>query len=487
MSFLNKLKLKRKEVGDLLISKKEKLTQLLKIDSDFKKSYRKELHRLAKEYILIPIILIITFEWLFFIHLDKEILSEISNNKFQLLPILILRYGLTAVGVISLLLYSIRHIREKYSYYLLIGIVVYFELTAAIIAGTVAANHAYMSGFLMVLAVIPIVPLERRHSLIICSVTLLVFCFFGFINDMHFTSPEDKYVLFNIFSTILVVIAATFVLDIFRRRNFEYSSSLEKAANRVMEQNTELEKVNQEQNIINQELQEANEIKDKVLSMAAHDLKDPLQVIILYAKNITDLKDKIPAAPWLNQIDKAADKISANAEKMEDLIKQTLETALIDNGKIRLNKNHFDFGDLAEFVVKTCIPLAEKKKQEIHFQTEKGCIVKGDNVRLGQIMENLLCNAVKFSEKGKSIWVTVECSEKTITFKVRDEGPGLSEEDKKNLFKEFHPLTPKPTGGETSTGLGLSIASTLVKLHGGDIRVESEPGKGSTFIVELPV
>jgi signal transduction histidine kinase len=113
-------------------------------------------------------------------------------------------------------------------------------------------------------------------------------------------------------------------------------------------------------------------------------------------------------------------------------------------------------------------------------------------------MENLISNAIKFSPFEKTIWVTVEYDERSrdnsdtrggsiITFSVRDEGPGLTREDRSKLYGKFQRLSARPTGGETSTGLGLSIIKGLVMLHGGAIRVGSEPGKGSVFSVDLPV
>ncbi|MDQ1350791.1 MAG: hypothetical protein QG657_1093, partial [Acidobacteriota bacterium] len=146
----------------------------------------------------------------------------------------------------------------------------------------------------------------------------------------------------------------------------------------------------------------------------------------------------------------------------------------------------------------------------IDLTVQQGCILSGDRMMLEQVMENLLSNAIKFSPFGKKIEVTVatvatvttvaavEAKEgnpgnphtgagSIIKITVRDEGPGLTDEDKKRLFGKFQRLSAKPTGGETSTGLGLSIIQGLVSLHGGEIRVESEPGKGCVFSIDLPV
>lgn len=487
MPVLTRIHKQAAKAGDVIKSKLKNIIDSLKISPDFKPIYRKELNRLAKKYFLIPTIAIVLFSWLFFIGIDKQIHPELPVLKY-------FRIGLTVIGIISLSLYLIRPVRDKKSYWLLLLIVFYFEVAAGLIAGLTAADHAYMSGFLMIIITLALLPIERLHVGIILAAALSAFFVTGFLKSMSFTLPGDKYILYNIFSTLGVATAAIIVLDVFRRRNLENFLATQAITRRVFEKHAELEKAhqdlgkaNQEQTIINKELQEANELKGKLLSMAAHDLRDPLQIILLYAGHLAGIKADTPGAPELKIIKKAHEKINSNAEKMKALIEQTLETAVIDSGKLILKENPIDLGELADFVVKTCTPLAEEKRQTIHFQPAKECLVRGDNVRLGQVMENLLCNAIKFSPHGRSIWVTLEQDEEIVKFEVRDEGPGLSEEDKKNLFKEFRPLTPKPTAGETSTGLGLSIVRTLVKLHDGNIRVESDPGKGSTFIVELPL
>jgi signal transduction histidine kinase len=112
--------------------------------------------------------------------------------------------------------------------------------------------------------------------------------------------------------------------------------------------------------------------------------------------------------------------------------------------------------------------------------------VSGDPSRLTQVTRNLVGNAVKYSPRGATVRVGVERKDGAVLLRVSDEGPGISEENIPQLFLPFSRLAVTPTGGESSHGLGLSIAHDLVKLHGGTIRVESKPGAGATFIVEFP-
>jgi signal transduction histidine kinase len=126
------------------------------------------------------------------------------------------------------------------------------------------------------------------------------------------------------------------------------------------------------------------------------------------------------------------------------------------------------------------------KGQKLDLVIEPGCRVKGDLEWLEVIFDNLVSNALKFSAGKTAIAIAVRCLEKTVRVAVMDNGPGLTPEDKKKIFGKFQRLSARPTGGESSTGLGLSIAEQLVRRHGGRIWAESEIGLGSTFYVELP-
>ncbi len=227
-------------------------------------------------------------------------------------------------------------------------------------------------------------------------------------------------------------------------------------------------------------IKEANDLKSWLLEIAAHDLKNPLQVIMGFAEQI---EKKIKDDASLDQLRK----IKISSKQMKRLITELLDNAAIENGEIELKNNIEDVGKLAGYVVQQNQELTNYKDQKIEFETGKNCLIKGDKDRLLEIMENLISNAIKFSPQGKTIWVKVSTNEAKVIFKVRDGGPGLNEKDKTKLFKKFQRLSARPTGGELAIGLGLAITKYFVELHGGSIGGESKPGKGATFIVELPL
>ncbi|HET8753397.1 MAG TPA: HAMP domain-containing sensor histidine kinase, partial [Salinimicrobium sp.] len=166
-----------------------------------------------------------------------------------------------------------------------------------------------------------------------------------------------------------------------------------------------------------------------------------------------------------------------------------LESAKQETDKVQLRLKSLDLAQLIKGVIATNTALARKKQQNIIFQCNNdSCIIFGDHRRLSEVMDNLLNNAIKYSPSSKNIYVSVKLENEKAVIEIKDEGPGLTKDDMKNLFRQFTSLSAEPTGGESSTGLGLSIVKNLVEAHGGKISAVSHGiGKGASFIVELPL
>ncbi len=240
----------------------------------------------------------------------------------------------------------------------------------------------------------------------------------------------------------------------------------------------------------------ANRFKTELLGIVAHDLKNPLQTILGFSLLIQEIsQDKSSTAEPALHIQRAAN-------RMLKLIDDLLQSAAVETGQIALNNEAVDVTLLLEATVNDNRLRAEQKLQKIIFAGDAETTVYGDPARLREVFENLLSNALKFSPVNSTVWVTVkkilvtesrmrratdsrQPSVVRITFK--DEGQGITENDMNKLFGKFQKLSAKPTGGETSTGLGLSITKQLVELHGGNVWAESEGrDKGTTFFIELP-
>jgi signal transduction histidine kinase/DNA-binding NarL/FixJ family response regulator len=229
-------------------------------------------------------------------------------------------------------------------------------------------------------------------------------------------------------------------------------------------------------------VEEANAFKTELLGIAAHDLKNPLQVISGFSSLIEE-------AESLDEAKRHATLIQSSSARMLKLVRDLLETASLDSGKLELSKVPVNLAELLRAVAEHNRPNAEKKSQAIELKLEEGCVVELDEERMREVFENLVSNAVKYSPVGKRIQVRlVRSSEEVVRIEVKDEGQGLTEADKEKLFGKFQRLSARPTGGESSTGLGLAIVKQLVELHGGKVWAESDgKGKGATFCVELPV
>jgi two-component system sensor histidine kinase/response regulator len=146
-----------------------------------------------------------------------------------------------------------------------------------------------------------------------------------------------------------------------------------------------------------------------------------------------------------------------------------------------------NLADAASRVVWRYQEAAQRKQMQIQtdFATEN-CSVMADSSALDQVLENLVSNALKFSPMGRNIYVSVRPANGRVECVVRDEGPGFTEADKVTMFRRYGRLSARPTAGEPSTGLGLSIVRKLVQLMGGELTCESNTGKGAAFCFRLP-
>ncbi len=221
--------------------------------------------------------------------------------------------------------------------------------------------------------------------------------------------------------------------------------------------------------------------QNQVLNNAAHDLKNPLTTIPLWADLIKEKADS-------KVITDMCDNILRSAKKMTSTINEWLESAATEAKQLKLRLTKLDFANVIQRVVETNQVLANNKNQKIIITIKDHPQIYGDETKLIEMADNLINNAIKYSEKDKNITIALIQKNDKAVLEITDEGLGLTDEDKNNLFQRFTRLSAKPTGGETSTGLGLSIVKVLVEAHHGTISAYSEgKNKGSKFTIEIPV
>jgi len=431
---------------------------------EYARTFQEELNRQCN-YVVIPIIMIAIFSWLPYIQLDIKLHP-------QPLVAILFRLGFSLTGLISLVLYFTPYFRDK-GYLLVLFMIFYLEIATAAILGLGSANPAYMGGYAMLILILPIVPFNKKHLIFTLFSSLALFVVVGSTQGMQFKTWEQKYGLYNLVVASVVSLIAVLLLNNIRLSNFEKSNLIYSSSEKLRKSALEIAQMNEE-------LKKADKLKGKLLEIAAHDLKSPLQVIIGYVDLLHErFKGDQEAQEKLDIIYKSSD-------SMVELLDKLLKALTIDSGKLVLHRSRIDIGRLAQSLIKQLVPNMERKGQRAFFSGEEDCLVNGDEMLLREVMENLLSNAIKFSPLGKSIWVGVERFDSRVVFHVRDEGPGMSPDDQEKLFIRFQKLSARPTGNESSTGLGLAIARDLVELHQGLIRVDSLEGEGCIFTIELP-
>ena len=229
----------------------------------------------------------------------------------------------------------------------------------------------------------------------------------------------------------------------------------------------------------NEKLVHLNHEKNEFLGIAAHDLKNPLTIISFSA-------DLLPSNTDPAQVKKIAAAIGAASSRMRDLITNLLDANAIEQGRFTSKIQCCDINALVAQCVENNEPSATRKRITLCTGFSDHVQAKADHAATMQILENLISNALKFSPPATKLHIHTLPEKDYVAISVRDEGPGISPADQEKLFKKFSRLTAQPTGGESSTGLGLSIVKRLAESMGGNIQCHSELGAGAKFILRLP-
>lgn len=231
----------------------------------------------------------------------------------------------------------------------------------------------------------------------------------------------------------------------------------------------------------NRKLKTLNEDKNYFLGMASHDLRGPLSTIKGFSE-ILLTTDKPLNASDTQEIINTIKNVSQN---MLGLVNDLLDYSVIESGKLELKKKFESINKVLLERVRVNQIIADRKNIKLDINIEEISNFPFDANRVIQIIDNIIGNAIKFSPKSTTIWITSKMADNKCKISIKDEGPGISEEDQKLLFKGFQKLSARPTGGEKSTGLGLAIVKRMIKAHNGTLEVRSTLGKGSEFTFTL--
>ncbi len=233
----------------------------------------------------------------------------------------------------------------------------------------------------------------------------------------------------------------------------------------------------------NSQLEKLVKTRDKYLGMAAHDLRNPLGALSNMCVILLD-EDTGPLNDTQREL---IELVQETADHMLTLVEDMLDISKIESGNLSLNFEKPDMIQLVNRSVSLNYHLSRKKNITIITEyPPTPVIVRADSKKILQVLDNLISNAIKFSNAGSEVRVEVDSADSHVEVSVIDLGKGIPEKEMKQLFSPFPKISVTSTGGEKSTGLGLAICKKIVEGHNGRIGAESEEGKGSRFYFTLP-
>lgn len=273
-----------------------------------------------------------------------------------------------------------------------------------------------------------------------------------------------------------------------RRRAEEKLKSLNENLERIVHERTrELEEANAQKHRIQQEqielLQQNERHKDEFLSVISHELRTPLN----YITGFGSLLEDETVGTLTEEQHNCSRKILLGASRMLTLVENLLDASRMSAGQFKVVPTEVAFGELVEEVLNTFAPQAQEARIELGAELDALPPVFLDPQRIIQVLSNLVGNALKFTPPGGRISLKAFAVGGTLRTEVSDTGLGIAEEDIPKLFQRFRQLDMSATRAAEGTGLGLVITKSIVEAHGGEIGVESEIGKGTTFWFSLPL
>jgi signal transduction histidine kinase len=253
---------------------------------------------------------------------------------------------------------------------------------------------------------------------------------------------------------------------------------------RVAERTRELTFANRRLEAQWERARRTNALQSEILETVAHDLKNPLSVILGRAEMLDELVTSGNAGA--EKMEMQVVQIKGSARRLTEMVDQLMANASTGVLDIAVRWEELNLANLVREVSESNRTLAARKGQNMSLTIPERLVTRGDPDRLREALDNIIGNAVKYSPLGGDIAVSVTEEAGEPVIRVSDSGPGFAPEDLGRMFGRFQRLSAKPTGGESSTGLGLSITKRIIELHAGDISVEPNGGVGgSTFVVRL--
>ena len=228
------------------------------------------------------------------------------------------------------------------------------------------------------------------------------------------------------------------------------------------------------------QLQDLMNQREEFTEMMAHDLKNPLGGAHFSCQLLLETDDAMS-----DKDRKLAETTEEGIARSLEFISKFLEDARLSKANLPIRSERIDLAKSVSEAVERHLLIAARKGIRLNWTCPEGEMpAKADPVAVGRVLDNLISNALKFSHPDSDVWVTADAAHCEI--RVRDHGPGVQEAERADLFKSFCRLSARPTGGESSTGLGLSIAMRFIKAMDGDLKLNTDYKDGTEFVISLP-
>lgn len=297
-----------------------------------------------------------------------------------------------------------------------------------------------------------------------------------FISDHHIRGHYQTYK-----GTFYVAVTAIFLFTFLKK----HMQKIRKAESNIKQLNEDLEQKvahrTLELNETNNKLKEINATKDKFFSIIAHDLRNPFNVILGYSQllalNVSNMNTEL--------IQKNVNNIQKSAQCAFDLLQNLLEWARSQTGKIAFHPEETSVQQLILTAFEATKLAAQNKQIDIDVNFEADKLVFADKNLINTVLRNLISNAIKFTPKNGQITIRTSSDSENVMISVIDNGRGILKEHIDLLFNINEKISHPGTENEPGTGLGLILCKEFIEKHGGEIKIESEPGKGSVFSFTL--
>ena len=259
---------------------------------------------------------------------------------------------------------------------------------------------------------------------------------------------------------------------------------LENMRKEILSLNQELNNLMRELHKKNAQLKRLNEEKNRFLGMAAHDLRKPIGLVISYSEFLRE-----EAEDSLNQEHMGfLNTILRSSNFMKRLVDDFLDVSAIEAGRFDLDREPASVDAVLSQSLKINGLQATRKGVHLVLDCNGGSsMVYMDVPKIEQVITNLVSNAIEHTDPGTQVVITLLVDNEAMRFSVKDEGPGIPAEEMERLFKPFQKTSARKTGGEKSTGLGMVISRKIIEAHGGEIRIDSVVGEGTTVYFKIPV